>query len=162
RIDRARSQFAQGFVAEAIDGFCRAGGGLLTGQDVANWTATYESPLSVRYAGWEVFKAGPWTQGPVALQTLRLLDAAPMMDSGGGGDVHQLVEALKLAFADREAWYGDPLFVEVPLDDLLAQSYATERRTLIGHHASADLRPGRPGGRQPPPPTAAGATPARR
>ncbi len=76
RIDRARSVFSQGFVAEAIDEFSRSEGGLLRGQDLAGWTASYESPLAVDFAGWQLFKAGPWTQGPVALQTLRLLDGA--------------------------------------------------------------------------------------
>jgi gamma-glutamyltranspeptidase/glutathione hydrolase len=159
-IDRARHSFAQGFVADGIDRFSRGEGGLLTGQDLAAWTATYESPLSVDYGGWQVFKAGPWTQGPLALQTLRLLDGCPDASLDGtldgaawpgddAGGVHQLVESLKLAFADREAWYGDPNFFDVPLDDLLAPAYAASRRALISEQASVELRPGHPGGRQP-------------
>ena len=153
RIDRARAVFAQGFVAEAIDGFSRAEGGLLAGQDLADWSATYESPLSVDFAGWQVFKAGPWTQGPVTLQTLRLLDGAATAGGDGAESVHELVESLKLAFADREAWYGDPRFVDVPLDALLDPLYAAGRRHLIGDGASLELRPGRPDGRLPQLPT---------
>jgi gamma-glutamyltranspeptidase/glutathione hydrolase len=149
RIDQARRTFAQGFVAEGIDRFSRAAGGLLTGDDLAGWTATYEPALSVDLAGWRVFKAGPWTQGPLMLQVLRLLDGTDVPATDSPEDVHVVVEALKLAFADREAWYGDPAFVDVPLADLLDPAYAAERRRLIGERSSPVLRPGSPGGRPP-------------
>jgi gamma-glutamyltranspeptidase/glutathione hydrolase len=149
RIDRARQTFAQGFVAEEIDRFSRAAGGLLTGDDMAGWAATYEPALSVDHAGWRLFKAGPWTQGPLMLQAVRLLDGPRVPGTDRPEDVHLVVEALKLAFADREAWYGDPAFVDVPLDDLLDPAYASARRRLIGERSSLALRPGSPGGRAP-------------
>jgi gamma-glutamyltranspeptidase/glutathione hydrolase len=149
RVDRARHAFAQGFVAEEVDRFCRAGGGLLTGDDLAAWAAAYEPPLSVDHAGWRVFKAGPWTQGPAMLQALQLLGRTAVAGADGPDDVHLVVEALKLAFADREAWYGDPAFVDVPLARLLDPAYASQRADLIGDRSSAALRAGSPGGRPP-------------
>ncbi|MCO4054926.1 MAG: gamma-glutamyltransferase family protein [Bosea sp.] len=154
QIEAARRSWSQGFVAEAIDRFCRtqevmdSSGrrhkGLLTGQDMASWSATYEKPASVTYHGWEVFKTGFWGQGPIFLQTLKLLEGFDLtgMDPKGAPFIHLVAEALKLAFADREAYYGDPNFVAVPGDALLSDSYAAERRKLIGSVASKELRPG--------------------
>ncbi len=149
RIDRARRVFAEGFVAEEIDHFFRANGGLLTGDDVAGWSATREPALGLDFRGWRVFKAGPWTQGPLMLQTLGALEGTGVAGAPDPGELHVVVEALKLAFADREAWYGDPDFVDVPLADLLDPGYSRQRRRLIGERSSADLRPGSPGGRSP-------------
>jgi len=125
--------------------------GLLTEDDLRDWTPTWEEPLSVTYHGYEVFKAGPWSQAPVFLQQLRLLEGFDLgaMSQAGGEWVHIVTECAKLAFADREAWYGDPDFTEVPLVDLLSRDYAEERRRLLGDEASPELRPGSPGGREP-------------
>jgi gamma-glutamyltranspeptidase/glutathione hydrolase len=154
RIDRARAAWSQGFVAEAVDRFCRAQAwmdssgerhfGLLTGQDMARWSATYEDPLSYDYRGWTVCKTGPWGQGPVLLQALSLLqefdlDALGPMDAEF---VHLVLEALGLAFADREAYYGDPAFVSVPMDTLLSAAYARERGAQISAEASHAFSPG--------------------
>jgi gamma-glutamyltranspeptidase/glutathione hydrolase len=142
KLEAARDVFYRGFVADAI----LSAGSLLDGDDLASWQASLELPVTRGYRGWEVSKTGPWGQGPVFLQQLALLDGFELRDREGPEFVHTVVECAKLAFADREAWYGD---VEVPLDDLLSPSYADERRELVGEEASSELRPGSPGGREP-------------
>jgi len=161
-IDRARAAWYRGFVAEAIDAFARtetmdsSGGrhaGFLTGDDLAGYEARWEEPLSLDYRGHTVFKTGPWGQGPVFLQQLALLEGFDLAAVGPASAdfVHTVVECAKLAFADREAWYGDPDFVDVPLDLLLSREYADDRRALIGQEASLELRPGGPEPRLPRP-----------
>jgi gamma-glutamyltranspeptidase / glutathione hydrolase len=149
RIDRARDAFYRGFVAEAIDAFCAHEEGLLTGDDLGSWEAAIEPPATFDYHGYTVCKTGPWGQGPVFLQQLALLDGFELeaMGLGSAEYVHTVVECAKLAFADREAFYGDPDFVDVPLDRLLSAAYNDERRALVGDEASGELRPG--GGRLP-------------
>jgi gamma-glutamyltranspeptidase/glutathione hydrolase len=149
RIDRARDAFYRGFVAEEIDRFSAEHGGLLTADDLAGWEATIEAPATYDYHGYTVCKTGPWGQGPVLLQQLALLSGFGLgdLDPGSADFVHVVVECSKLAFADREAFYGDPAFVQVPLDQLLSADYNDERRALIGEEASGELRPG--GGRLP-------------
>jgi gamma-glutamyltranspeptidase/glutathione hydrolase len=161
QIERARAAWYCGFVAEAIDHFCRveevmdSSGrrhrGLLTGDDLARWEAPVEPPLTFDYRGYTVAKGGPWSQGPVFLQQLALLQGFDLdeLDPLGPDFVHVVVECAKLAFADREAWYGDPGFVEVPMRTLLGAAYNDGRRKLIGERASLELRPGRPEGREP-------------
>jgi gamma-glutamyltranspeptidase/glutathione hydrolase len=141
-LEAARDVFYRGFVAEAIVD----AGSLLDGDDLASWHAAIEQPVTRAYRGWEVSKTGPWGQGPVFLQQLALLDGFELGDRESPDFVHTVVECAKLAFADREAWYGD---VEVPLEELLSPAYAAERRKLVGDEASAELRPGSPGGREP-------------
>jgi gamma-glutamyltranspeptidase / glutathione hydrolase len=150
-IDAALRAFYSGFVAEAIDRMCSAHGGLLTGADMAAFEATHEAPVTGDFAGWTVAKCGPWSQGPVFLQQLRLLEGCDLTghDFLAADHIHLVVECAKLAFADREAWYGDPDFVDVPLATLLSRDYADERRRLVGEHASIELRPGRPDGLEP-------------
>lgn len=155
QIDKARAAFSQGFVAEAIDAWMKdacvmdaAGGrrkGVLSGQDMAEWSATYERPLSVDYGDWTVYKTGPWGQGPMLLQALRILEGTGIetMDPNGAEFVHTITETLKLVMADREAYYGDPDFTEIPMDVLLSRDYAQARRALIGPTASLEQRPGR-------------------
>jgi len=154
RIDAARAAWYRGFVAAAIDGFFRgnevldASGerhrGLLCADDLANWQASVEDPVSFDYQGHTVLKCGPWSQGPVFLQQLALLANfdLPAMDPLGADFVHTVVECAKLAFADREAYYGDPNFASVPLGALLSPAYNAERAKLVGAHASLALRPG--------------------
>ncbi len=154
QIEAARAAFYKGFVAEAIDDWMRdacvmdaAGGrrkGVLTGQDMAGWQASYDAPVSVDYKGWTVWKPGLWSQGPTFLQSLRLLDGAGIerMGLNSAGFVHTVTEAMKLAFADREAYYGDPAFAEIPVDTLLSRAYADSRRGLIEDSASLAQRPG--------------------
>lgn len=155
QIEAARRAFHQGFVAEAIDDYLRdacvmdATGarrkGVLTGQDMADWRASYEPALSVTHAGWDVFKCGAWTQGPVLLQALQMLagDDLAALDPVGDAFVHRVTEALKLAFADREAYYGDPTGFDVPTEVLISAAYGAARRDLISDTASLDQRPGR-------------------
>lgn len=154
QIEAARHAFYEGFIAEAIDSYMAdacvmdaAGGrrkGVLNGQDMAGWHATYEDPLSVDYKGWTVWKGGMWTQGPTLLQSLRMLEGIDIgaMDLRGADFVHTVTEAMKLAFADREAYYGDPLHTDLPTDTLLSRDYAAQRRALIGDRASLEQRPG--------------------
>jgi gamma-glutamyltranspeptidase/glutathione hydrolase len=134
--------------------------GFLNGDDLVDWHATLEEPVSVDYRGHTVFKTGPWGQGPVFLQQLRLLEGFDLAALGIGSAelVHTVIEAAKLSFADREAWYGDPDFVDVPLELLLSEHYADERRCLIADTASDALRPGGEEPRLPSPVTAEFAT----
>jgi gamma-glutamyltranspeptidase/glutathione hydrolase len=155
QIEAARDAYYRGFVAEAIDSYVSktevmdASGerhkGVLTADDMANWRATIEAPQTYDYHGWTVAKIGPWGQGPVFLQTLSLLKGFDLagMDPAGADFVHTVTEAMKLAFADREVYYGDPNFTWVPLETLLSDAYADERRKLISPEASLALRPGR-------------------
>ena len=154
RIERARAAFAEGFVAETIDRFVAtteamdaAGGrrkGVLTGDDMARWRASWEEPVSADYGDWTLCKTGFWGQGPLLLQALRILEGLDIgaMDGDGPDFVHAVVETLKLAMADREAFYGEPHGSELPYDTLLSRDYAAARRAQIGREASHDQRPG--------------------
>ncbi|MEO9005961.1 MAG: gamma-glutamyltransferase [Candidatus Dormibacter sp.] len=158
-IERARRAFYEGFVAEAIDRFCRQAEAMdvsgrrhraaLRGADLAGWRAGLESSLSRGFSDYEVHKTAAWGQGPVFLQQLALLEAGGLegLEAGSAELVHRVVEAAKLAFADREAWYGDE--PDVPLAGLLSTTYAGERARLEGDRASLELRPGHPDGRTP-------------
>jgi gamma-glutamyltranspeptidase/glutathione hydrolase len=159
-IGRALDCWYRGFVADAflrfqaeewLDSSGERHAGLLAESDLRDWQPTYEPALAVDYAGLTVLKAGPWSQAPVFLQQLRLLEGFDLASMGHASEeyVHTVTECAKLAFADREAWYGDPQFVDVPVDELLSTGYADERRKLVGHEAAAELRPGSPGGRDP-------------
>lgn len=151
QIEAARRAWYEGFVAEAVDRFSSEHGGLLTGQDLAGWSAGVEDPVLGGYGGVTVAKTGPWGQGPVMLQQLALLEAAGLAEHepGSSGWLHLITEAAKLSFADRDAWYGDPTVTDVPLATLLSPAYAAERASLISSSASLELRPGSPDGRMP-------------
>jgi gamma-glutamyltranspeptidase / glutathione hydrolase len=161
QIEAARRAFYEGFVAETIAAYVASSEvmdvtgvphrGLLSYQDLAGWRARLEVPVTYDYAGLTICKTGPWGQGPVFLQQLALLDGFDLeaMEPGGAEYIHTVVECAKLAFADREAWYGDPDFVNVPVQTLLSAPYACDRRKLVGGEASAALRPGAPDGRSP-------------
>jgi gamma-glutamyltranspeptidase/glutathione hydrolase len=153
-------EWYRGFVAEEIVRFQElewldsSGGrhaGLLAEADLHDWAPTWEESVSVDYHGHEVFKAGAWSQAPVFLQQLRLLEGFDLGSMGTASVelVHTITECAKLAFADREAWYGDPEFADVPLGELLSRDYAAERRRLVGDESSPGLRPGSPGDREP-------------
>jgi gamma-glutamyltranspeptidase/glutathione hydrolase len=162
QIDAARAAWYRGFVAEAIDRFVRTqevmdvtgrrNRGLLTADDLARWSASCEDPLSYDYHGVTVLKCGVWSQGPAYLQTLALLKGFDLAAMGptSAAFLHSVIEAQKLAFADREAWYGDPDFVDVPIAHLLSDGYNDARRKLIGERASMELRPGEVPGRTTP------------
>jgi len=154
QVQAARDAFYRGFVAEAIDTFLKtaevmdASGskhkGVLTADDMANWSATIEAPQTLDYQDWTIAKTPAWGQGPVLLQSLALLKGFDLeaMDPAGPDFVHTVVEAMKLAFADREVYYGDPEFSQIPTEYLLSEGYNSERRKLIGSTASMELRPG--------------------
>lgn len=155
RIDAARDAFYRGWVAEAIEAAVRtpavdstgeAHAGVIAGDDLARFSARVEAPAALDFGGWTVFKTGPWGQGPVFLQQLALLDGLDLGPFLGPDHLHAVTEVAKLAFADREAFYGDS--AEVPLERLLSREYAAERRALVGERASGELRPGA-GGRLP-------------
>jgi len=154
RIDAARRVWREGFIAEELaaaaavstmDSSGERHAGTLTADDLAAFEATYEDPVRFGRDGWEVCKPGLWSQGPVFLQQLALLPDE--LDPQAPDYVHTLVEGTKLAMADREAWYGDS--TDVTAAELLDPGYNAERRALIGPEASRELRPGRPGGREP-------------
>ncbi|SDS47605.1 gamma-glutamyltransferase family protein [Bradyrhizobium canariense] len=154
RIDAVRKAWYRGFVAEAIDRFFRDTDvldvtgrrhrGLLTGDDLAGWTAHVEPPVSLNYRDHTVLKCGVWSQGPAFLQQLALLKGLGVaaLNPLGAEFIHIVTESAKLAFADREAYYGDPNYADVPLTQLLSEEYNNDRRRLIGPLASNELRPG--------------------
>jgi gamma-glutamyltranspeptidase/glutathione hydrolase len=154
QIDAARRTWREGFIAEELASFAaqptmdssgERHAGVLSGDDIAGFRATYESPATREWNGWTVAKPGLWSQGPVFLQQLALLPDS--LEYGTPDYVHTLIEGTKLAMADREAWYGDN--GELSLDALLDSEYNAARRALIGSQASRELLPGSPGGRQP-------------
>jgi gamma-glutamyltranspeptidase/glutathione hydrolase len=159
RIDAALDCWYKGFVADAIDEYYRTEEvldcsgkrhtGLLRKSDMEGWKATYEEPATVEFGRYTVAKCGPWSQGPVFLQQLSLLNHLDIgsVKPDSPEFVHRVAEAAKLAMADRLAWYGDPNFVDVPLEALLSDEYAKERVKDIGKKASTQLNPGRPEGR---------------
>lgn len=154
RIDAARRAWSQGFVAELIGRYVPSSPvmdvsgaphvGLLNAEDCANWQATVEDPLHYDYFGATVLKCGSWSQGPVFLQQLALLSQFDVAraDPMGSEFIHLVTECAKLAYADREAYYGDPLFAKVPLETLLSKAYNSARAKLVARNASMDLRPG--------------------
>ncbi len=134
-------------IAEEIEAFYIEQGGFLRRKDLAAHKTLIEEPVKVDYRGYSVYKCGPWTQGPYLCQTLRLLEGFDLKGMGNlsADYIHVLTEALKLAMADRDEYYGDPNFAEVPLATLLSDAYNAIRRPLIDlAHASLDARPGDP------------------
>ena len=161
QIEKARDAWYRGFVAEEVDRFYRGQElmdcsgrphrGLLTAEDMARWSASYEEPLARDYRNFTVLKCGPWSQGLVLLEQLALAEHLDLdrLDPLGTDFVHRVAESAKLCFADRDAWLGDPKFVDVPARELLSREYAAERARLVGEQASREHRPGRPAGREP-------------
>jgi gamma-glutamyltranspeptidase/glutathione hydrolase len=140
----ARRRFYEGDLAEAMARHSAAEGGLLTGDDLARFRVGHEAPVSAKYGEYEVFACGPWCQGPVIPQALGILagDDLAALGHNSADYLHLVAEALKLAFADRERFYGDPDFVTVPLDGLLSPGYAAARRAQIDPaRAWAELPP---------------------
>ena len=132
-LKAARDAFYKGDIAQAILRYHAENGGLLQAEDLAAFEATVEPPAKRPFGGADVYTCGPWCQGPALLQTLALLEPAELESLGHNSPayVHTVVEALKLALADRERFYGDPRFVDVPIDDLLSDEYNARRRQDI-------------------------------
>ncbi len=145
-IRAGRDAFYRGDIARRIAEATRAAGGIMTYEDLASFHGTVENPVATTFHGFEIFKAGPWNQGPVLLQTLNILEGFDLRGRGHNSAdyIHTVHEAIKLAYADRNAFYGDPAFVKVPLTGLLSKTYAAGRRSLITPEASLDHRPGDP------------------
>ncbi|MFD1722104.1 gamma-glutamyltransferase family protein [Amnibacterium endophyticum] len=160
RIDAARDEWAGGFVARMVDASVRTPhrhstgtdhAGVIRASDMAAFRASVEDAVTTTFRGRTIAKAGAWSQGPALLQMLAILDPLPdeRLDPSTVAGAHTVLETIKLALADREAYYGDHA---VALDPLLSSAYAAERRALIGPRASAELRPGAamPAGALPP------------
>ena len=155
-IEAARDLFYKGDIARRIAAAVKADGGLMTAEDLANYRGRIEAPVTARFQGYDIHKGGFWSQGPALLLTLNILEAAGIakMRLRGEQYLHTFAEAIKLAFDDRNAWFGDPLFADIPAEGLLSASYAAERAALIGEKASLEHRYGNPyahqrGGRRP-------------
>jgi gamma-glutamyltranspeptidase / glutathione hydrolase len=146
-IEAARDRFYRGDIAREIVAWSQTNGGLLEESDLAQFTTRFEEAVTIDYHGLTVHKCQPWSQGPVFLQQLRILEALdlPQMGHNSAEYIHHLVETAKLAFADREAYYADPQFEPVPIEALLSRKYADLRRALIDPQAaSKEQRPGEP------------------
>ncbi len=143
----ARDYFYQGPVAKRIGSYMQNNGGLLVADDLAKFHARVGSPVKADYHGYEVYKAGFWTQGPALVETLNLLEGFDLKTMGHNSAdyIHTLTESMKLALADRDRYYGDPDFVKIPTSELLSKNYAALRRSLIEKtHASLAQQPGDP------------------
>lgn len=159
QIEAALSYWYEGPIAEAMETFLvgtdvydvsgHRHRGVMTAADLRGWRPRIERALGVAYRGYEVFKCGAWSQGPALLQALKMLrdDDIAALDPEGDAFVHLIAETLKLVMSDREAWLGDD--PDVPLELLLSDDYAAQRRRLVSEQASLELRPGAPGGKVP-------------
>jgi len=141
-IDAVRDHFYRGDVAKKIDAFSKANNGLLRYEDMAAFKLSLEEPVSTTYRGYTVYKPGFWSQGPAMIETLNLLEGFDRAPINSAEAIHRQVEALKLAYADRDTYYGDPNFSKIPGDVLLSKEYAAQRRKLIGRTASLEFLPG--------------------
>jgi len=147
KIREARDRFYKGDIADELNDFYIHSGGLLRKADLESHVTFVEEPVSVKYRGYTVNKCNTWTQGAVLLQSLKLLENFDLKSMGffSADYVHTITEAMKLAYADRDRYYGDPRFVKVPLKKLLSEKYARIRSPLVDmNHASQEIRPGDP------------------
>ncbi|MFN7994405.1 MAG: gamma-glutamyltransferase family protein [Bryobacteraceae bacterium] len=154
-IDAVRDYFYRGEIARRIDKFSRDNQGLLRYEDMAAFRLQPEDAVSTTYRGYEVYKPGFWSQGPAMIEALNILDGYDLKAMGWNSApyLHTVAEALKLAYADRDTYYGDPKFEKVPMERLLSQEYAAERRKQIGEQASLRFLPGKIGEHRPPHPS---------
>lgn len=148
----ARDYFYKGEVGKRIGEYMQSHGGLLAASDLAGWHATVGQPVRTEYRGYEVYKTGFWAQGPMMIETLNLLEGFDLKKMGQNSPeyIHTVTESLKLAFADRDRFYGDPNFVKIPTEQLVSKQYAAMRRSLIDQQqASLVQRPGDPNNMKP-------------
>jgi gamma-glutamyltranspeptidase/glutathione hydrolase len=150
-MDAIRDYFYRGDIARRIDAFSKANGGLLRYEDMAAFHVEPEDAVSTTFHGYTVYKPGFWSQGPSMIEALNILEGfnIDQMQVNSAEYIHTLVEALKLAYADRDTYYGDPKFSHIPADILLSKAYGAERRKLIGENASLEFRPGKIGDHPP-------------
>jgi gamma-glutamyltranspeptidase/glutathione hydrolase len=146
-IDAVRDYFYRGDIARRIDAFSRENQGLLRYEDMAAFHLAPEDAVTTTFQGYQVYKPGFWSQGPSLIEALNILEGYDLraMHWNSVEYLHTVVEALKLAYADRDTYYGDPKFVEIPAEQLLSKDYAAERRKMIGALASLQFRPGKIG-----------------
>ncbi len=144
-IDAVRDYFYRGEIAHKIDEFSKANGGLLRYEDMAAFHLQLEDPVSTDYRGYKVYKPGFWSQGPAMIEALNIIEGYDMQSMGFNSSeyIHHAVEALKLAYADRDTYYGDPKFNNIATDVLLSKEYAAERRKEITEQASLRFEPGK-------------------
>jgi len=145
KIRAVHDLFYKGAIAKKLAAFSEANGGLLSYDDLAAYHAETDEPRSTNYRGYTVWKPGFWSQGPVMIEALNILEGFDLRKMGHNSPeyLHTVIEAVKLAFADRDRYYGDPKFSKIPEEILLSKAYASERRKLIdAKHASLDSRPG--------------------
>ena len=143
----ARDYFYKGPIAERIGDYMQRNGGLIAAEDFARFHAGVGMPVKADFHGYEIYKAGFWTQGPAMVETLNLLEVYDLKGMGHNSAdyIHTLTESLKLALADRDRYYGDPNFIKIPAAELLSKDYAALRRPLIEkEHASLNQQPGDP------------------
>ncbi|MEK6335852.1 MAG: gamma-glutamyltransferase family protein [Acidobacteriota bacterium] len=142
----ARDYFYRGPIGKSIGDYMQAHGGLLAASDLAGWRARLGKPATGEYRGFQIYKTGFWAQGPMLIEVLNLLEAYDLKKMGQNSPdyIHTVTEALKLGFADRDRFYGDPDFVKIPSQELLSKNYAAMRRSLIEQQASLAQRPGDP------------------
>ncbi|OYW10163.1 MAG: hypothetical protein B7X34_05190, partial [Acidobacteriia bacterium 12-62-4] len=133
-IDAVRDYFYRGDIARKIDAFSKANDGLIRYEDMAAFRLKPEEPVSTTYHGYTVYKPGFWSQGPIFLEALNLLEGFSLgeMPHNSSKYLHTITEALKLGYADRDTYYGDPTFSKIPAATLLSKEYAAERRKQIG------------------------------
>ena len=148
-IDAVRDYFYRGDIARKIDAFSKANNGLLRYEDMAAFKLEVEEPVSGTYKGYRVYKPGFWSQGPTMIEALNIVEGFDMHNApiNSAEYIHRLTEALKLAYADRDTYYGDPKFNQIPTQVLLSKEYAAERRMLITSRASMDFVPGKINGK---------------
>jgi gamma-glutamyltranspeptidase/glutathione hydrolase len=146
-IEAVRDFFYRGDIARRIDSFSRENEGLLRYEDMAAFRLQPEEPATTTYRGYSIYKGGFWTQGPALLEALNILEGYDIaaLRQNSPDYIHTAVEALKLAYADRDTLYGDPRVVNIPSERLLSREYAAERRAAIGDRASVEFQPGLPG-----------------
>ncbi|MBI2688342.1 MAG: gamma-glutamyltransferase [Acidobacteria bacterium] len=149
-IDAVRDYFYRGAIARKIDEFSKANGGLLRYEDMAAFRLAPEEPASTTYRGYTVYKPGFWSQGPTFVETLNTLEGYDLagMQYNSTKYIHTVVEAMKLGYADRDTYYGDPKFVSIPAERLLSKEYGEERRRAIKDYASMEFLPGEIGGKR--------------
>jgi gamma-glutamyltranspeptidase / glutathione hydrolase len=145
--EKGRDAFYKGEIADKIDAFMRANGGFLRKADFEKHTSTWVEPVSTNYRGYDVFELPPNGQGIAALQILNILEGFDLRAMGRNSPetLHAMVEAKKIAWADRAKFYADPEFAKIPLSGLLSKSYGAERRKLIDpNHAAKKVEAGNP------------------
>jgi gamma-glutamyltranspeptidase / glutathione hydrolase len=145
-LDAVFTEFYRGSIASEILSYSRDRGGLLERSDFENYSTPIENPVCIEFEGYQLHKCGPWNQGPALLQSLTILKNHDLRSLGhnSAGYLHVVIEAVKLAFADREQFYGDPRQIHVPMDVLLSDEYGKARSGLIAKSATGEVRPGHP------------------